>query len=367
MKDKVLQAGLASGMSATAGIHKAEPIPVDPSFNGLSLLPEDFVPNKDTRITLRGAKGDIKVPIMNIGAWSWGDKATFHWKPDQLPSVVDAWSIMRKNGVNWIDTAQAYGDGESERICSQLFEGLPRDEFIIQTKWYVVPNMTNLLSGSHAPAKMLKKSLERLRLAYVDVYLVHGPIHPQFFSQVAKGMAECVEKGMTKVVGCANYSEDDMIKLSDELAKFNIPLATNQCEFNILRRYPETHGLIKACRDRGIVFQSYSSLAQGRLTGKYTVQNPPPDTYRFSKYDMKVIEPTQTVLREIAKAKGKAMSAVALNYNIIKGAVPTVGMRSPQQAEDNIGALGWRLTDEEVKRIDAVSLEGKPTVLWQQG
>jgi hypothetical protein len=91
MMDKVLQAGLAAGMSATDGIHIAEPRPVDPSFDGLkSLLPMSFVSNKSMQITLHGAKGDIQVPVMNIGAWSWGDKPTWHWSPDQLPGVVDA-------------------------------------------------------------------------------------------------------------------------------------------------------------------------------------------------------------------------------------------------------------------------------------
>jgi aryl-alcohol dehydrogenase-like predicted oxidoreductase len=158
-----------------------------------------------------------------------------------------------------------------------------------------------------------------------------------------------------------------MVKLSDELAKFNIPLAINQCQFNILRRYPETHGLIKACRDRGILFQSYPSLSQGRLTGKCTVEKPPPKTCRFSKYGMKAIEPTQSVLRDIAKAREKSMSAVALNHNISKSAVPTVVMRGPKRAEDNVAALGWRLTEEEMKKNHAVSLEGNSTVLWQQG
>jgi diketogulonate reductase-like aldo/keto reductase len=67
---------------------------------------------------------------------------------------------------------------------------------------------------------------------------------------------------MAKVIGVANYDTEDMIKLADELTKYDIPLATNQCEFSVLRRYPETHGLIKACRDRRIVFQSYSSLGK---------------------------------------------------------------------------------------------------------
>lgn len=364
----VLQAGLASGMSSTEGIHSAKPIPVDPSFDGLkSLLPQSFVPSKNSRVTLRGKNGNIQAPNINIGAWSWGDTATWQWSPDELPALKDAWGILRENGINWIDTAQAYGSGESERICKYLFQGLRRDDYVIQTKWYVVPNTTNLLSPTHAPAKMLKDSLERMGLDYVDVYLVHGHIHAQSIAQAAKGLAECVDSGLAKTVGVANYSEEDMIRMADELAKYDIPLATNQCEFSILRRYPETHGLIKACRERHIVFQSYSSVAQGRLTGKYTATKPPPKTRRFSSYDMGTIEPTLDVLRSIGESRGVSPTAVALNYNMSKGAVPTIGIRNAEQAKGVVEALGWRLSEDEVSRIDKVSLDGKPTVLWQQG
>ena len=252
---QVLQAGLSAGMSATEGIHSSKPTPVDPSFDGLELLlAQSFVPTKDTRVTLCGKHGNIEAPHINIGAWSWGDTATWHWSKGELPAVKETWSLLRENGINWIDTAQAYGNGESERICGELFHGIPRNEYIIQTKWFVVPNATNLFNPSTAPAKMLKESLERMKLDYVDVYLVHGHIHIQSIAQVAKSLAECVNSGMAKTVGVANYSEEDMIQMAEELAKYDVPLATNQCEFSILRRYPETHGLIKACRDRNIVF-----------------------------------------------------------------------------------------------------------------
>jgi aryl-alcohol dehydrogenase-like predicted oxidoreductase len=354
-------------MSATEGIHRAESIPVHLSFHGTQAVPQSFVPDKTASVTLRGKYGNISAPIMNIGAWSWGDKATLHWSPEELPAVKEARRVLVDNGINWIDTTQAYGDGESERICRDLFAGMPRDDFIIQTKWCVVPNATNIFSPTTAPVKMLKGSLERPRLDYGVVYLVHGPIHPQSIATAAKGLAECVDKGLAKIIGCANYSKEDMIELADELAKYGVPLATNQCEFSVLRRYPETHGLIQACRDRGVVFQSYSSLTQGRLTGKYNARNPPPKTYRFNSYDMKYIEPTLNVLSDIATARDTSVSAVALNYNIVKGAMPTVRVRSPDQARQNVGALGWKLNEEEIRRIDSVSLEGKVTALCQQG
>lgn len=93
----------------------------------------------------------------------------------------------------------------------------------------------------------------------------------------------------------------------------------------------------------------------------------PPNTYRFSSYPMKDLEPTLAVVNDIALARRTSISAVALNHNISKGALPVVGMRSPEQAKQNIKALGWRLSDEEIRRMDGVSMEGKKTKPWQQG
>jgi aryl-alcohol dehydrogenase-like predicted oxidoreductase len=165
----------------------------------------------------------------------------------------------------------------------------------------------------------------------------------------------------------ANYSVDDMLQMQSELAKYDIPLATNQCEYSILRRHPEMEGMLEACRKNEIVFQSYSSLAQGRLSGKYTKDNPPPKTYRFSSYSMEAIEPTLDVIRHIGSKRGLPVSAVSLNWNIVKGAIPVVGFRKASQTEENLKAFGWRLTNEEIQRIDAKGIEGKETILWQQG
>jgi len=172
---------------------------------------------------------------------------------------------------------------------------------------------------------------------------------------------------MTKCVGVANYSTEDMLQMRDELAKYGVPLALNQVEFSVLRRLPETSGLLETCKREGIVMQSYSSLAQGRLTGKYTKDRKPPSSYRFSSYPMKDLEETIAVLEQIGRERGVSTAAVALNYNLSKGVAPVVGFRNPAQVEQNVQALGWRLSVEEVERIDAVSLEGKATALWQQG
>jgi aryl-alcohol dehydrogenase-like predicted oxidoreductase len=196
-----------------------------------------------------------------------------------------------------------------------------------------------------------------MSLDYVDIYLVHGHIHMRSIASVAKSLANCVANKLTKCVGVANYSADDMLQMRDELAKYDVPLAVNQVEFNVLRRNPETSGLLQTCEKEGIVMQSYSSLAQGRLTGKYSKDREPPKSYRFSQYPMEELEGTIKVLEKIARERKVATSAVALNYNISKGVAPVVGFRNPAQVEQNIGCLGWRLSVEEIKTIDEVSLE----------
>ncbi|THW29108.1 Aldo/keto reductase [Aureobasidium pullulans] len=365
----VLQTALSSGFSATEGFHSDKPNKVDPSFNGMeAVLPQYFVPQTSTRITLKGKKSDVQIPWMSIGAWPWGDKATWHWDPKEREGLNEAWKYLVDNNITYIDTAQAYGSGESEVICGELVKDMPRDKFIMQTKYYVVPdNFKNIFTPASAPYKMLKESLERMKLDYMDVYMVHGHIHAGSIKQVAKSLADCVDEGLCKVVAVANYSVEDMLQMKEELAKYDIPLELNQCEYHVMRRLPETEGMLRTCREKGIQFQSYSSLAQGRLTGKWTPDNEPPKTYRFSSYPIKEIQHTLDVVKRIAEKRGVSMAAVALNYNISKGVNPVVGVRNLEQAKSNLQAFGWRLTDEEIREMDSVSIEGKHTKLWQQG
>ena len=176
-----------------------------------------------------------------------------------------------------------------------------------------------------------------------------------------------MNQGLAKAVGVANYDKGDVIKMSDELEKLGVPLAVNQCEYSVVRRHPEISGLIRECRKRNIVFQGYASLANGRLSGKYSRTNEPRRTYRFSSYPMHYLEPTISVLNSISEERRVPIPAVALNYCINKGVVPLVGIRNAEQAEQNLQALGWRLTPDEIRKIETVSIEGNTTFLWQHG
>ncbi|KAI0469422.1 NADP-dependent oxidoreductase domain-containing protein [Xylaria cf. heliscus] len=375
MAQKILQTGLSMGMSAVSGAHSSKPPPMPKDYDGLKhVIPDSITPQLDTRYTLRGKDGkDVQVPLICWGAWPWGDTSTFHWSDDELPDLQAAWKKCLENGLTFVDTAQVYGSGRSEEILANLIHnhspGVDRSSIIVQTKW--LPNITdqakNILHPVDAPFKQLQKTLDRMKLSYIDCYLVHGHIHISSIKQVAKGLAKCVEEGLTKTVGVANYSVKDMLRMKEALAEFGIPLATNQCEYSILRRMPETEGMLEACRENDVVFQSYSSLAQGRLSGKYVKGNPPPKEYRFSNYDMEHVEPCLAVQRRLAQKYNVGVAAVALNWNICKGAIPVVGIRKEEQAVQNMQALGWRLTREEISELDKHGFEGKRTILWQQG
>jgi aryl-alcohol dehydrogenase-like predicted oxidoreductase len=172
-------------------------------------------------------------------------------------------------------------------------------------------------------------------------------------------------------VGVSNYSEREMRAIHAALARRGIPLASNQIEYSLLRTDPERKGLLRACAELGVIVLAYSPLGQGRLTGKYSAQNPPPGKRNFSAYPMEEIEPLVAALREIgARHGGKTPAQVALNWLMCKGTIPIPGAKNGAQAEQNAGALGWRLTADEVAQLDGLAKPGRYTLFlrfWQHG
>jgi aryl-alcohol dehydrogenase-like predicted oxidoreductase len=129
-------------------------------------------------------------------------------------------------------------------------------------------------------------------------------------------------------------------------------------EYSLLNRKPETSGLVKVCRDLGVTLIAYSPIAKGALTGKYTPENVPPGMRRriYSRNTLARIQPLIGLLREIGETHdGKTPSQVSLNWLMCKGAVPIPGAKNLRQAQENNGALGWRLTEDEVAELDEVS------------
>jgi len=330
------------------------------------------VPQASDRILLAGS--DISIPPLGVGTWAWGDKGTWGMGGyDQTlteSSIREAWEASIEAGIVLFDTAEIYGGGESERIIGRLLAADPgtRDQVVIATKFMPSPWKPNVHSALLTSAR---RSLERLGIASIDLYQIHGPISLRSHDAMAEALAAAHAEGLVKAVGVSNYSAKETRAIDAALRRRGMRLASNQVEFSLLRAMPERVGLLDCCRELGVVPLAYSPLGQGRLSGKYSATNPPPRGRTFSAHPMAEVDTVVAELRRIGAAHDdRTPSQVALAWLVAKGAVPIPGAKNRVQAEQNAGALGWGMNDEELARLDAAALYGRRGVrerIWQHG
>lgn len=301
------------------------------------------------------------------------------WKnasPDAVKELEGAWKSIAEADLFFLDTAEVYGSGESERIISRLRQdaALTTDAFkgrlVVASKYIPLPWPPTRLLPTVGMPRACRASLARLGMESMDLYQIHGPVHfAHSIDTMAGGLARCVEDGLTRAIGVSNYSRDEMCRMDDALRRRGLRLATNQVEFSLLRTHPEASGLLAACRERGIVLMAYSPLGMGRLTGKYSEANPPPAGRRFGDVPWSALTPLLGALRSAADAHGVSCSAVALKWVIQKGAVPLGGVKNARQAEENARAASgeWTLTEAEMAALDQHAQKGTTSVMWQHG
>lgn len=334
-----------------------------------------------TRFALLCAKesgGTIPLPSLCIGTWAWGDDRT--WKNKSAAAVKElegAWKAIAASNLFFLDTAEVYGSGESERIIANLRNdsALTTSEFksrlVIASKYLPIPWPPTRLLPSKGMVNGCRGSLQRLGMDSMDLYQIHGPIHfAHSIETMAAGLAGCVEQGLTRAVGVSNYSKDEMIRMDEALKQKGLRLASNQVEFSLLRTLPETSGLLAECKKRGIVLMAYSPLGMGRLTGKYNNKdNPLPSGRKFGEISWEKLAPLVEALRKIAEAHGVTCSAVALKWVIQKGAIPLGGVKNAKQAEENARAASeeWLMSEAEIAELDKLAQEGTTNKMWQHG
>ncbi|MCS7003558.1 MAG: aldo/keto reductase, partial [Dehalococcoidia bacterium] len=276
----------------------------------------------------------------------WGYGRDYH-----RDSAQEAFLASVAAGVSFVDTAEIYGFGQSERLIRDFLK-LVRTPVVIATKFMPFP--WRLDSG--ALQRALKGSLTRLGLTAVDLYQIHWPIPVRPMEVWLNAMADAYHEGMINAVGVSNFSAEQTKRAHETLARRGVPLASNQIHYNLLTRAPERNGLLATCRDLGVTVIAYSPIGKGLLTGKYTPDHLPPGVRSLgARQNLIRIQPLIDAMRQIADARGKTVAQVALNWCIVKGTVPIPGAKNAAQAEQNAGALGWRLTDDEVATLDRLS------------
>ncbi|GAC1391742.1 MAG: aldo/keto reductase [Ktedonobacteraceae bacterium] len=299
----------------------------------------------------------ITIPALGVGVWSWGD--TNFWNYGQSytrEDITQAYKACLDAGLNFFDTAEIYGSGESERILGECVrrDGRPA---IIASKFAPLPTRLSARTVLNA----LDKSLERLGMSQIDLYQIHWPYTFLSINSLMDALAQAYRAGKIRAIGVSNYSANQMRQAHARLARHDIPLASNQVHYSLLHRKPESNGVLAACRELHVALIAYSPLEQGLLTGKYRVsdsQAPQLTGARrflpaFSTTRRNKMEPLLQTMEPIAKTHDKTIAQVALNWLLLKdeSIIPIPGAKNARQAKDNAGAIGWRLTTEEHKRI----------------
>lgn len=339
----------------------------------------------------RARIGTLDVPSIGVGTIAWSD--------DTYRATAEA--CMRE-GLSFFDTAERYGASGASLIPAALAAvGLPVDksylggdtesrlgEWVgkraaVATKFAPTP----WRSDAQSVVDACRGSCARLGVDSVPLFQVHMPdiiqpfkalgIEDQSDEALWDGLAECFLSGIAQNVGVSNYGPTLLHRCHAALATRGVPLASNQIHFNLLYRRQGSLATVEACNELGVTCLAYYPLAMGLLTGKLTPSQLRGKRDRRSRELLRYLEggaprgfefpatagiippggirPLLIVLQEVAARVGKTPAQVSLNYIMCKGAVPLPGASSAVQVCDNAGALGWRLSSEEIARLDAAA------------
>src|SRR6266542_5413100 len=209
---------------------------------------------------------------IGLGAWQWGDRLVWGYGQTHTDKEIrEAFDASLNLGVRFVDTAEIYGSGYSERLLGRFLKEIDQP-VLVATKYFPLPWK---ITKGFIP-RALKGSLERIGLESVDLYQIHWPSPLMSPESMMEGMVECVKRGWTRTVGVSNFGQTKMLRAYSMLAQHGIPLASNQVHYSLLSREVEKNGTLARCKELGIRLIAYSPLEKGLLTGKYSSENPPP-------------------------------------------------------------------------------------------
>ena len=308
-------------------------------------------------ITLKNS--DLKVSRLCMGGCPMGG---YGWGKVQEDDLLDAIHCALENGVNFFDTADTYGLGQSEITLAKGL-GEHRNDVVIESKFGVRTGNGRTVYDNSPDyiQETLENSLRRLKTDHIDIYTIHYRDGVTPIEAVVEKLAALKQQGKIRYFGLSNIRADGM----DELLPFKGMFVNCQDEFSLACRKYEND--LSVLRDKlDVTPMTWGSLGQGILTGKYTKENVTfgaddrrsRDIYvnfHGEKLDknLAIVE----VMREIAKKYGKPVSAVAIRYilDFMPQSVVLCGAKRPSQVLDNVSGLDWSMDADDIKRLDEIS------------
>ncbi|KAF2299469.1 hypothetical protein GH714_032055 [Hevea brasiliensis] len=309
--------------------------------------------------------GPLTVSPMGFGTWAWGNQLLWGYKESMDTDLQQTFNLAVENGINLFDTADSYGtgrlNGQSEKLLGKFIREFPgkrmQDDIVIATKFAAYP--WRLTPGQFV--KACRASLERLQLKQIGIGQLHwstANYAPPQELALWDGLVAMYEKGLVQAVGVSNYGPKQLVKIHDYLKARGVPLCSAQVQFSLLSMGKDQIEIRNICDSLGIRLIAYSPLGLGMLTGKYTSSRLPlgPRALLFRQI-LPGLEPLLSSLREIAQKRNKTLPQVAINWCICNGTIPIPGIKTVKQVEENLGALGWRLSSDELLQLEFAARE----------
>ena len=297
--------------------------------------------------------GSLEVSLAGIGCNNFG------WRidADGTAAVVNA---AIGAGINFFDTADIYGGGQSEEYLGRALKGR-RDKVLIATKFGM--KMADGKEGAK-PAyvrQAAEDSLRRLGTDHIDLYQIHKPDTSTPIADTLGALDELVKAGKVREIGCSNFSAEQLREAAQASAKSGVArFVSVQNNYSLLHREPETE-VLPECQRQGIAFLPYFPLANGLLTGKYRQGQPFPKSSRaedgfgpkvFTEENLALVEE----LRRFAESRGHTLLELSMAWLAAKKPIASIiaGAKTAEQAKSNASAVAWRMTDADVAAVDNI-------------
>jgi aryl-alcohol dehydrogenase-like predicted oxidoreductase len=293
--------------------------------------------------------GSLNVSLVGLGCNNFG------WRigPEESAAVIYA---AIDAGINFFDTADVYGTGQSEEFMGRAL-GARRQEVLIATKFGMKLDDQRQGAKPEYVRRAVEDSLRRLATDRIDLYQIHKPDPETPIADTLGALNDLVRAGKVREIGCSNFSAEQLQAAAGAVKPGAARFVSVQNDYSLLKRDPEAE-VLPECVRQGIAFIPYFPLANGLLTGKYHPGQPVPEGSRAQAgFGPKVFTEQNLALAEslirFAESRGHTLLELAMSYLACQPAVASViaGAKSVEQVKANATAAGWRLSAEDLAEV----------------